>query len=382
MRWAAAIALAATAAVGGRAVRQALVGPHPTSDYVASHWWLDYGHGFVRRGLPGQVLTWIVGGAPTADQVDVAAVAVTLVAVLALGFLTWSPMASLSAPLVPVSAPAVAVSALLLVSPFTFVMTAQEVGRYDAIGIAALAVLVAVRGRPVALAAVAATVVVAVLSEEFLIAFLAPVACLAVHRAELGRQQRLATAVAAVGPGLIAATVSLAVRPDPSGLRAALLAAHAARPDILLEGRSAIAVLMQTPYDSIAHLAQMSPWTLPALTGLYGGCYAAGVAALWHLLGRPRIGALVAWFALSAVGLSVLGIDYRRWWALAFVATVAVLVLRARRDPGPPPTRRVALLVGAVLAVSVLAQLGPMSAAGVDPHGGTTIHIRYPLWAG
>jgi hypothetical protein len=83
-----------------------------------------------------------------------------------------------------------------------------------------------------------------------------------------------------------------------------------------------------------------------------------------HLAPVPRrwAAAMVSLYALAALGLSLVGDDYRRWWGFAFVTMVASLVLLrqgaapipAPRRPEGPPGRRlvaVALLASAALAL-------------------------------
>src|SRR3954465_11877393 len=70
------------AAVRGLVVR---FGRHPVvDDYTASQYWLTYRHGFVRRGLPGQLLGWLFG-APAHTHMTGTAVVLCFLALAAAG---------------------------------------------------------------------------------------------------------------------------------------------------------------------------------------------------------------------------------------------------------------------------------------------------------
>jgi len=98
------------------------------NDFAEAHWLLDYRFGFVKRGLPGQLLSFVsslTGAAPSSTLI--AAIAVALLATLC-GTLLW--MAWRIIRRAPSSSTAVLVALAFLSSPF-IVMTAHLIGYYD-----------------------------------------------------------------------------------------------------------------------------------------------------------------------------------------------------------------------------------------------------------
>ena len=70
-------------------------------------------------------------------------------------------------------------------------------------------------------------------------------------------------------------------KPDPGGLLAFTVEAHAVRPDITAGSNlNAISARGQSFQTSLQHLRQMSPLTLPLLTVLFAGCY---LVTVWLL---------------------------------------------------------------------------------------------------
>ncbi|MCO1660623.1 hypothetical protein [Pseudonocardia humida] len=380
-RWAVAGAFVATALIavvqGVRAFRR----PHLVETYQASQFWVTYEHGFVRRGLPGHVLAALVGGPPTAGQVTAAAFALMALGVAALLALVLVIARSAPRPVRPT------VTALLVCSPFTFALVLQDIGRYDAVGFAAMAVAVvgALRWAPgPALLASGLALLVAAAAEEVLAAFLAPVAALAAWRlmAAAGPAARAGAAAATVLPGVVLAVWGLTANPPTAALLAMVDEANAERPDIMRSSPvNAIASLSQNLRDALDHLAEMAPHVMPLLNLVFGLCCLSAAALVWRLTGRrePRLfRSLVAWCVLAAIGLGIAGIDYRRWWALAFVTLVAAVPLLRpgprQPVPGPPVGSARPVVVVAVLAVSVAAQVVPVGAAILlDPAAQTHI---------
>lgn len=369
-------ATAATVLVGAASLYRELRDGVLVPRWQASQFWVTYEHGFVRRGLPGQIASILTGGAPTSGAVTTLAVALVAMAASGFAVVTW-----LAVRMAASRPSGVLLVALLAASPFTFSLLAQDIGRYDTVGVAAAVVITvaALHLRAGIVPFVAAVaLLVAVASSEFLAAFLAPLAIVAMRRAGC---RPIAIAAAAL-PGVLVAVGSLAASPSASTLRAFAADAHAARPDIPQDGAStAIAAIGQGAGTAWANLAEMSPSTLPLLTLILGACYLLASWLAWVLLGRPAPASfwfLAAVYAAAAVALSVIGIDYRRWWALAFVAAVAtVLVLargndRPRGDSRPLPSP---LIAGLVLALSVGGQLVPVSASAWDPAATTHIVI-------
>ena len=143
LKWTALLAVVATIVKSAVAAVGVVQTPWLVTDYVASQWWLSYELGFVRRGLPGQVLAWAVGGGdPSAWQVTTAALMVTGAAVVCLVWLAWI-VARDAAPNVQL-----AVAALIAASPFTVSEYVRYLGGYDAIGVLAMVLTVAVANPP------------------------------------------------------------------------------------------------------------------------------------------------------------------------------------------------------------------------------------------
>jgi hypothetical protein len=130
-------ALAATAVVAAVQSVRALRRPYLVETYQASQFWLTYENGFIRRGLPGQVLAVLTDGTPSAAEVTVAALTLLVLGIVALVVVVAAVLRCAPAHMRPT------VTALLVCSPFTFALVLQDLGRYDAVGLAALAVVVA-----------------------------------------------------------------------------------------------------------------------------------------------------------------------------------------------------------------------------------------------
>jgi hypothetical protein len=380
LQWAGLLALVGTVLRSVPALIAAAHRPWLLNDYNASNWWLDYGiAGFVRRALPGQVLTWLVGGPPSAWQVTGASLTIAGAAVVATAWLAWT-LARRAEPHVRLP-----VAALVVASPLAVGQVIRDIGRYDAIGISAVALMVATakyrRAAPV-IAGIA--LLVAGLSEEFLVAYAAPVAAIVAARGRSG-WHRIGVPAAAVGPGVVVTAVSSLMPVTVHDLANAEAAAHAARPDVLPGHQTAIASLWQTPGEALGHLADMHWWVVPLSIAVYGGCFAVTGALLWYLVGRPaRFDLYALGFAVVTVALSLTATDYQRWWSVAFVSAVAVLALlvdgRAAERPSDRPAVDVpvwcAVVLAAVLLVSVAGQLGPVGAGHFQE--GTDIGISLP----
>jgi hypothetical protein len=376
--------VALTVGLMGRVAYGAIRQNAAVPTWQASQFWLTYEHGFVRRGLPGQLLHAVVGGSPTAVEVDVAAV---LLAVCA--------AAALAAVAVQVAAAALdfrsrlVVTAVVACSPFTLSLLVQDLGRYDAIGVVAILGIGLLAGRvhtPLGAVAVALLAVSAVGAEEFLIVFVAPVVVAAV----VGRSQARSGLIigALLAPAAVFAAASFVFAPARTSLVSAVAAAHEARPDITVTGRSAVAALTQTPQQALGELAAMLPLTMPVLTVVLGGFWLVSILLLWHLVGAPqraRARRAAGSVAAAAVALSIVGVDYRRWWALAFVAFLAVLHILVRRQPETavrtavrPASPRWAMVGAVVLLASVVLQQMPVAASYFDPAAETALYLEAP----
>jgi len=332
--------------------------------YNASAYWVSYRDGFVRRGLPGAVLEVVLGRPPGVLAATVVAVLLILLVLAALAVLTIAAVRA-----TPAAQDRVVVAALVLASPFTFTLAVINRGRYDAVVVACVAVIVLLASRRtlplLRVLGISLTVVAGVGSLEISLPFLAPLALLAVVRLGRTTVERIGWGALAVLPGLVLAVVSLVVRPSVGTLLTMMEQVSAAGIPLSRSEENSISALGQTTRDALVHTAGISPLTILLCAVLLGGCYALTASLLWAHLGhvhRRWALALLSLYALAALGLSAVGDDYRRWWGFAFVAMVASLVLLRRGAvtiPAPrhaegPPGRRlvvVALLVSAAMAL-------------------------------
>lgn len=368
-----------TVAIGARYAYTSIGGIGLVQSWSASQYWVTYRDGFIRRGLPGQVLAWLTNGTPTGTQMSAYATVLAGFGAVALGLL-----ALLLGREASTRRGAFLVFTLIAVSPFTFSLIVRDLGRYDVIGFVGLVMvaLIGLRASGLWAAILSGLVcIVAVASEEFLLVHLAPVVLLAVRYASRGSSSATYMATAAVLPAAGMAVASTLVRPDRGSLLRAVDLAHVARPDIARDGRHAIAALSQSLESAVSHYFQISPWTMPVLAVLFGGFAAAAVALAWVCVGCPQgriLRGIGLYLMLATVGLSVVGIDYRRWWGLAFVAALASLVLlcpcgrQGNRDSGLSSV----LFTVAVLATSVALQLAPVAASGFDRRAATSIVLE------
>lgn len=345
--------------------------------WQAGLFWVDYGNGFVRRGLPGELLSRAVGHPPTAAQVtgaglvlSGAAIAGLLVLAAVLARRARSPGARL------------VVFTVVVTSPFTLTLVAWDPGRYDDVGVVVLVGLV-LAGRSVAAAtarrwplhlAVAVATTAAVASEEFLVAFVVPVALLALQdhdREPASGRRPSAVALLTIVPALTLAAVSMWAAVPSATVGNAF--AEAQQAGIRITERpwtNGIVVLDRSIGDAATYTATLSPWTRVLVPLGFAVLYLLCAVLVWRAIGRPapcRFGWLVAGYGAVAVLLGLVGVDYRRWWALAFVALLAsVILLRptaARAVPAganmPRFGRRPAVVVGLV-GVSLCVQLMPV----------------------
>jgi hypothetical protein len=355
-----ATAIAATILLSATALWRAATGQF-VEPWQASQFWVTYRDGFVRRGLPGEVLSVVTGGSPTIAQMTAAATALLVAAGAA-----WAVLARAVWRVAAEDARAIA-AALVVVSPFAFSLLVRDIGRYDTIGIIVFVMFAAVvlhSGRPQwpALTGMSAATAVAVASQELLIAFLVPLTVAALGAAGWTGRRLVVRAAAVLAPGALVAVASVTVTPSRTSLLTAVDAAQAAGTGTDRYRSNAIAALTQTTEQTLRHSADISPITFGVCLLLLGGCWAGTTALLWYLLGRRGgrlFWAYAAVYAAMAVALSVIGIDYRRWWALAFAAAVATLLLLPARDSQPHVRGRLFVLAVLVLAASAIGQLFP-----------------------
>ena len=342
-----------------------LVGGRPLTPYVAPQYWLDYDAGYVRRGLPGEVLRLLSSGrTPTYAAAEVFGVGLSLAAVLAMAVL-----ALLLARQAPHRWSALALAAAVVVGPLGLPLLARDLGRYDAVGVLVLVALAAIpwsRLPPVlVLLGAAALAVVAVASEEFLVVLVVPVALAAVWPTLRRDRVPRGWAVVVALPSVVVAGLSALLPAPPTVLRSALAAARAAGvpPSVPL-------VPGQTDHDAVSRLGYgfvenvrtyysiLTPAGVAGTTLIWAATYLVLVGLVWHLLGRSvrerAFVLLTTGGAFAALALSVAGIDFRRWWTLAAVAVLCVVLQLTCGGRRPP--RRTGPVV--VLALAALGATG------------------------
>ena len=353
-------------------VRSALLGRLVTP-YVAPQFWLSYEDGFVRRGLPGALTRLLAGGrTPTlalADAVGVGLSALAVLAVVALALLLARRAAD--------HRTGVAVAAAVLVTPLGLSLYARDLGRPDAVGVVVLVALAALPWRrwPTAPAAALAAglTTAAVATEEFLVALVLPLGLVVLASAWVARRHHRAWLALTLAPAAALAALSAVVPAPPAVLARAVVAARAAGvPPSLplapgLADHDAVSRLGHGFWDNTrTYYALTSVPGVVAATLLCAGLHLLVVGLVWRLLGRPlrqRAFVLLAGLpALVALALSVAGIDYRRWWALAVVAALAAVLHRTgggSRSPAPTGRHLGAALVTLAVA-GVLLQTMPL----------------------
>ena len=353
----------------------------PVTHYKAPGFWLDYRSGFVRRGLPGDALRRLLGGSPTFDQIQRTGLGLSRAAALSI-----VPMAVEAAQRAPGRLPRVLAAALLLFSPLTCTLLLHDVGRYDAVGVLVLALLSAGRsawlGLPLPVSAVllGTAVSVAVASEEFLLAVLAPTALVAVdllgRRHSLGLPGRRLLVGGILGPGAVLAGASL-VKPAP---RDALTAARteAAHAGVQPPGAmgDVLSALERGYVHNLAFFRLFRP-TAVALSGaLWAGFYFLTARTVGALLGGVpiRFRLAVAAHALVAGALSTAGADFRRWWGLALVGLLATLPL-LEQSGSSEAVAGTAFAGAGVLAVAGVA----LRDLQVHPWGPVLVHRGPPV---
>jgi hypothetical protein len=336
--------------------------PFPLTPYVFPQYWLDYGDGFVRRALPGQVLRWLLGRPPDRGEAVLFATVLALAAVagvLALAVALARRAGSLSA--------ALAVAGAVVVSPVTLSLPVRDLGRPDSVGLAVLALLACVPWQrlPVPLATGLAAVLcaTATATQEFLLLVVAPVAVLALARCVPGGRARVVAAVALVPAGVLALFSAVLAAPAAAVDRATAEAAAAGVPPAgaLVPDHTSVLRLRYGFLDNLtAYYSLLDPMTVVATTVMWGGVAVLTLGLVWQLIGGAlrdrRFVAVLAAVVLVAALLSCAGIDHRRWWALATVGGLAALVLLTPPSgAGEGPDRRRALLLVPAAALLVVA---------------------------
>jgi hypothetical protein len=325
--------IALAAAIAYQVVQRFTYTGYGMSEYGRSLWYVTYEHGFVRRGLAGELLRTITGGRPTIATVDLVQ---NVVAVVTLAAMTALVVVLARRRTVI----AYAVAGALVVAPFAF----DSVGgqrRPDLLAFLLLAVVALWAGTravvPTRLALVAGVLLAAcTLASEAAPLIVAPwlvLVVIAATRARLGPRARIGVpSLLCVGPSLIVLLL-LAAHGAPGDEQVRALELDA--PGISEGHGSVFEYLGDTFRTSFQRVVERSNPELSIVIGLllvavlvvvFRGAvpYVDGVGR-WLLRTRTE---RVAWLTTSAVftvGLFALGFDWLRW--IAVIACAALLAL-------------------------------------------------------
>ncbi|SNR60070.1 hypothetical protein [Blastococcus mobilis] len=330
----------------------------PVADYKAPNYWLGYRSGFVRRGLPGEVLRRLTAGRPTYRQMERMGVALSRAAAVSI-----VPMAVDVALRAPGTLPRMVATGLLMSSPLTCSLLLHDVGRYDAIGVLALALLSTARSAwlrlplPASAVLIAGAVSVAVASEEFLLAALAPTVAAAVHllsrHHDLSRNHELQLLGGVLAPGVAVAGASLLTPVPANALSTAR--AEALRAGVRPAGPigDALAALNRGFVENLAYFRLFGRTPIVLSSAVWAGFYFLTARVLKKLLSSGAgswYSSLVTAHALVGAALSAAGVDFRRWWGLALVGLMSAVVLTDASSTGEPVATAA---LGGALALAV-----------------------------
>jgi len=357
--------------------------------YFYSYFSVDYSHGFVRRGLAGEVVTWF----PPDDYFDALRVLrwiLTGAYSLGLALLMWSVLRR-----GPRSQRKLLVALLIPVLPFGFAFGLFS-ARTDLLGAAVLAAfavsLTAVTSRratvilSVVHGAVLAVLTLAHEATPFLFA-LGAVAALTVLAPELGAGAFRVCAALSVGPGLVTALavtvfgergISRALcQSVPHGPMNHPIAGHLT-PAQILQGvrydvdyhdwmcRAILPLFDQGFGDALRFVLGIGPLALVG-SALFGAAvfaaamYLIGLASgvpirrFWDALLTRRVAVVLALGLFLPVFLT--GVDWIRWWTTIAYDLGIVYVLYATRQPEidePPSRRTVTIVAVAGIALAIL----------------------------
>jgi hypothetical protein len=311
-----------------------LIPAYTIDRYIAPWYYLDYSDGFVRRGLPGELLrqTW----GTSRLSVEIAGWALTFAAVPALIYIAVR-VASLAQ-----RDNKLAVIALLILAPLGLTTTIRDPGRYDSIGVIAMAAILLVattKRNSVVIAVSVATLStsIAVASEDFLIAYLAPAVAALLYVTLNGdrstdashfRMRWAKLTTLALLPGVVLAVASLALKPSSAYVDDLV---RRSNPQTSLSAdwelrRSVLSVFRWTlDTRGLGNMvATMTIWCLIFLVTITGIRILVGPLGRWYWLSA-------GYFAFSATVVSIVATDYRRWWTLALLGHFTVVgILGAR----------------------------------------------------
>lgn len=316
--------LATRVAVGVLLVAQVLHGVRPgASQFERSYWLVTYEHGFVRRGLGGEVLRRLTAGP---DETALG---------IAVHLTSWLPavlLVVLCVRLLAQNDRTAHLLALLLAASPVALLSVLDKHRPDQVGLALLAALVLARGRRWAGVVVSLLLGLAVLVHEGSLVMFGVFALPAlVARGE--RSEWVRGTAFFVPAGVAALAVLVAGRASESQVTGLM---EAPRTTALLEqprnpDLSILPYLGDSLRDSLGHIAGLPAEKVTIM--LVWGALVAGLHVALLACARVRVGAHLPW-ALALMGLLVLhatGVDWQRWVASALLATMVVLAGRAPR---------------------------------------------------
>ncbi len=362
---------ALTTALGIAAARDLAVNVELVN-WSFTHWAFSYEHGFVKRGLAGEVLTWFVAPAEVFGAMYWVALVSSVAVAVALAFVFWSPFIRTGE----------SGALLLAVVATTHFATLQhhfyDVGRFDQLGLLLmLGCLAAVnRCRLATTAAIVAALAALglVVHEAFLFIFLPVIAAYWIARQSRLPRSTLAFAVVAGWLLIVTALIIRDGRPSVSqdDYARELVATYGPwindRSVQVLYGN-----LQQESLRSVRNLLDPRRVVQHAVLALF---LLPTAVLFWRMVrpvvsdpatgaARPPLTALVILAAFSPLALYPIGIDFARWWALALTNLFVVLSLFVRDLPEWRPALAVVSrsrnLIWVVLALNLLA--GPLGVA-------------------
>lgn len=322
------------------------------NDWAEAHWLLDYRFGFVKRGLPGQLLTWVTGlfGVPITE---------TLIAGVGFGLLALF-VATVMAVALRIAArdawrPAtVAVLVAFLTSPFA-VLAGHLCGYFDHLFylLGAASIALALRGRVWIGALVQ---VAALLVHESCILLIYPAFVLAcVLRPARGAWLPLLLPIAMAGA--MAVVLSTPPADFVAGYSAHLRAAGFVgggmaenTPQMLTFTLWQMWQLVSNLFDHLRDRHLHAAWTMLPTVLVLG----LGARRRWPERTAPRL--LAAAVVVAPLSMHVVAWDVERIWSYAIMsAFLAAWVLTEVRATAPPTPAAVLPFAAAAIAVNLLA---------------------------
>ncbi|MBL8726964.1 MAG: hypothetical protein JNM25_00945 [Planctomycetes bacterium] len=351
------------------------------NDWAEAHWLLDYRFGFVKRGLPGQLLTWVTDllGVPVTEPL-VAAVAGTVLAVFVAVVLAmaWRIVRAADGSLATVAA-----TVAFLTSPFA-VLIGHLNGYFDHIFfvLGAASLVLALRGH---LLAGAVVQVVALLVHESCILLIYPafvLACL-VRPAGDGPLRKRLPWVPLLLPVLMAGAIAVVLSSPPAGFQAGYQARLRASGFVVGGYEDSTPWMLTMPLRTMwelvsQHLGELLDRHLVAVGLVVPNLVALVLGVGRHPALARRTVPMVAAAAVVLLPLSMHAVawDAERIWTYSLFTTFAAAWILAVARPGAPgggawilPTAVLAIGVNLLCTVPLLDHavdrlgLGPRLAA-------------------